>query len=78
MSQPSFVLRITRANQPAAESEFTKDRLTIGRDVGDLAMNDPGCSSKHAEITFLKGKCGYATSAARTARGSAHARSPTK
>ena len=56
MSQPSFVLRITRANQPAAESEFTKDRLTIGRDVGDLAMNDPGCSSKHAEITVLKGE----------------------
>ncbi|MBL8736092.1 MAG: FHA domain-containing protein [Planctomycetes bacterium] len=56
MSQPSFVLRITRANQPAAESEFTKDRLTIGRDVGDLAMNDPGCSSKHAEITFQKGE----------------------
>lgn len=56
MSQPSFVLRITRANQPAAESEFTKDRLTIGRDVGDLAMNDPGCSSKHAEITFQNGE----------------------
>lgn len=56
MSQPSFVLRITRANQPAAESEFTKDRLTIGRDVGDVAMNDPGCSSKHAEITFQNGE----------------------
>ncbi len=56
MSKPSFVLRVTRPGQPPTELEFAKDRTTIGRDVADLVLHDPGCSSKHAEILFADGK----------------------
>lgn len=55
MSNPSFVLRITRANQAPSETEYTQAKLTIGREVGDIALRDPGSSSKHAEILFADG-----------------------
>jgi predicted S18 family serine protease len=55
MSNPSFVLRITRANQAPSETEYTQAKLTVGREVGDIALRDPGSSSKHAEILFADG-----------------------
>lgn len=55
MSNPSFVLRITRANQAPSETEYTQAKLAIGREVGDIALRDPGSSSKHAEILFADG-----------------------
>ena len=55
MSHPSFVLRITRANQAPSETEYTQAKLTVGREVGDIALRDPGSSSKHAEILFADG-----------------------
>lgn len=55
MSNPSFVLRITRANQAPSETEYTQAKLTIGREVGDIVLRDPGSSSKHAEVLFADG-----------------------
>ncbi|MCU0865330.1 MAG: FHA domain-containing protein [Planctomycetes bacterium] len=55
MTKPSFVLRITRAKQSPTETEHDQPRLTIGREAGDLVMQDPGTSSKHAEILFADG-----------------------
>ncbi len=55
MTKPSFVLRVTRANQLPAEVEFDRERVTVGRETADLALRDPGCSSKHAEILFAEG-----------------------
>lgn len=55
MSNPSFVLRITRANQAPSETEYTQAKLTVGREVGDIVLRDPGSSSKHAEILFADG-----------------------
>jgi len=55
MSNPSFVLRITRANQTPSETEYTQAKLTIGREVGDIVLRDPGSSSKHAEVLFADG-----------------------
>ncbi|MFY9345923.1 MAG: FHA domain-containing protein, partial [Planctomycetota bacterium] len=56
MAQPSFVLRLTRAGQPPTEFEFAQERVTVGREVGDVAVHDPGCSSRHAEILFATGQ----------------------
>lgn len=55
MSHPSFVLRITRANQAPSETEYTQAKLTVGREVGDIVLRDPGSSSKHAELLFADG-----------------------
>lgn len=55
MPEPSYVLRLTRASQPATELEFDQPRLTIGREGADLSLHDPGRSGKHAEIDFADG-----------------------
>lgn len=55
MSNPSYVLRITRANQAPSETEYTQAKLSVGREVGDIVLRDPGSSSKHAEILFADG-----------------------
>lgn len=55
MTNPSYVVRVTRAGQPT-ELEFAQERVTVGREVADLALHDPGCSSRHAEIRFADGK----------------------
>ena len=55
MTKPSFVLRTTRVKQSPTETEHDQPRLAIGREAGDLVMQDPGTSSKHAEILFADG-----------------------
>jgi uncharacterized protein len=55
MTKPSFVLRVTRTKQSPIETEHDQPRLAIGREVGDVVMQDPGTSSKHAEILFADG-----------------------
>jgi predicted S18 family serine protease len=56
MTNPAFVLRLSRAGQPPTEYEFEKERVTVGRDVADVALHDPGCSSRHAELLFADGQ----------------------
>ncbi|MBL8752044.1 MAG: FHA domain-containing protein [Planctomycetes bacterium] len=55
MTKASFVLRITRAKAAPDETEHDQERLTIGREAGDLVLRDPGASSRHAEILFADG-----------------------
>ncbi|MCB9876863.1 MAG: FHA domain-containing protein [Planctomycetes bacterium] len=55
MSKPSYVLRLVRDGQPPQTFEFDQERISIGREVGDVAVHDPGASSKHAEIVFHDG-----------------------
>jgi predicted S18 family serine protease len=59
MSQPSFVLRLTRPDQSTKEFEFAAARITLGREVGDIPLLDPGTSSKHAEVHFTDGLVVY-------------------
>lgn len=55
MTQPSYVLRVTRGKQPPVDLEFAQARVTIGREAADVSTHDPGCSSRHAEILFADG-----------------------
>jgi uncharacterized protein len=48
----SYVLSIQNMGQPAQTREFEGPRIVIGREVGDLTLPDPRCSSQHAEILF--------------------------
>lgn len=59
MSKPSYVLRVERKNQPAAELTFDQPRIALGREAGDIVLGDPGTSSKHAEILFADGIVKY-------------------
>lgn len=56
MTKPSFVLRLHRAGQAPVDLEFENDRVSVGRDAGDVAVHDPGASSRHAEIDFVDGE----------------------
>ena len=56
MTKPSYLLRITRANQPPTETEHDQANLSIGREAGDIVLRDPGASSKHAELRFADGE----------------------
>jgi uncharacterized protein len=55
MTKPAYVLRIRRAKQPPADMEIDAPRVIVGREVADIALHDPACSSKHAEILFANG-----------------------
>lgn len=48
----SYVLVIHAPAAAPKEREVSQNRLAIGREVGDLVLPDPGCSSSHAEILF--------------------------
>jgi uncharacterized protein len=48
----SYVLSIQNMGQPAQTREFEGPRIVIGREVGDLTLPDPRCSSQHAEVLF--------------------------
>ncbi|MEO6594034.1 MAG: FHA domain-containing protein [Planctomycetota bacterium] len=56
MTQPSYILRVVRDKQGPADLEFAHPTVTIGREAGDIALNDPGSSSRHAEIDFADGQ----------------------
>jgi uncharacterized protein len=55
MSNPSYVLRVERKNQPPADQTISAARIVIGREAGDIALQDPGASGKHAEVLFQEG-----------------------
>lgn|GEM_PF-893798 len=48
----SYVLRITGPDNRVQSIELDKLTAVIGREVGDVVVNDPRCSSRHAEISF--------------------------
>lgn len=52
MTQASYVLVVHAPGQPPMPREFSAARVVIGRDVGDLVLPDPQCSSTHGEIAF--------------------------
>jgi uncharacterized protein (DUF697 family) len=48
----SFTLEIRYADRPPETLTFTTDRVTIGREAGDIALHDAQVSGRHAELTF--------------------------
>jgi FHA domain len=46
-----IVIEIRSMGRPAEIREFLHGRLTIGRQVGNIALTDPQASAKHAELT---------------------------
>lgn len=51
----SYTLSITTPQGTRTQS-FTQARLVLGREVGDIVLNDPLASSTHAEIVFANGQ----------------------
>ena len=51
----SYVVSLQFTGQPAQTFELSLPRAIIGREVGDLVVADPMCSSKHAELVFANG-----------------------
>lgn len=51
----SYTLSITTPQGTRTQS-FTQPRLVLGREVGDIVLNDPLSSSTHAEIVFANGQ----------------------
>jgi predicted S18 family serine protease len=51
----SYVLSLQFTGRPAQSFELQLPRAIIGREVGDLVIADPMCSSKHAELLFANG-----------------------
>ncbi|HFE45627.1 MAG TPA: FHA domain-containing protein, partial [Nannocystis exedens] len=52
----SFTLHIQYVDRPPETRTFAnRDRLTIGRDIGDIALRDSQVSGRHGEITFQAG-----------------------
>ena len=52
MAAPSFVIVIQVQGRASERREFSQPRSVIGREVGDLVLPDPSCSSQHAELLF--------------------------
>lgn len=52
MSAASFVIVVQVQGGPPVPREFSQPRSVIGREVGDLVLPDPSCSSQHAELLF--------------------------
>jgi hypothetical protein len=48
----SYLLVVHAPGHPPASREFAAPRVVIGREVGDLVLPDPQCSSTHAELLF--------------------------
>ncbi len=52
----SFTLHIQYVDRPPETRTFAnRDRITIGRDIGDIALRDSQVSGRHGEITFQAG-----------------------
>ena len=52
----SFTLHIQYVDRPPETRTFAnRDRITIGRDIGDIALRDSQVSGRHGEITFQGG-----------------------
>ncbi|MEZ4454498.1 MAG: FHA domain-containing protein [Nannocystaceae bacterium] len=52
----SFTLHIQYVDRPPETRTFAdRDRITIGRDIGDIALRDSQVSGRHGEITFMGG-----------------------
>lgn len=47
-----FTITLKIAGQQAQRFSFTQERVTIGRESGDLVVGDPLCSSSHAELLW--------------------------
>ena len=52
MAAASFVVVIHAPRQAPQSRELSQPRSVIGREVGDLILPDPSCSSTHAELLF--------------------------
>jgi len=52
MSAASFVIVVQVQGSSPVPREFSQPRSVIGREVGDLVLPDPSCSSQHAELLF--------------------------
>jgi uncharacterized protein len=48
----SFVIVIQVQGRAPEQREFSQPRSVIGREIGDLVLPDPSCSSQHAELLF--------------------------
>lgn len=52
----SFTLHIQYVDRPPETRTFAdRDKITIGRDIGDIALRDSQVSGRHGEITFMGG-----------------------
>jgi len=54
-----YTLYVQYAGRPPETKSFDKETVVIGRDVGDVALNDPQVSGRHAEIRYQQGKLFY-------------------
>ncbi|TPV93455.1 MAG: FHA domain-containing protein [Myxococcales bacterium FL481] len=55
----AYQLEIHRRDRPVETREFTVERVSIGRDSGDLALHDPEVSSRHGELVFTGSELTY-------------------
>ncbi|MEZ4385105.1 MAG: FHA domain-containing protein [Nannocystaceae bacterium] len=56
----SFTLHIQYVDRPPETRTFAdRDRITLGRDIGDIALRDSQVSGRHGEITFQAGVLRY-------------------
>ncbi len=51
-----YTLEVRREGRPAARRSFTASRVTIGRDAGDIVLDDHAASASHAEIHYDRGQ----------------------
>lgn len=47
-----FIVLVQPEGQPPSVKKFSQSRVVIGREIGDLVLADPRCSSTHAELLF--------------------------
>ena len=50
-----FVLKIQYVNRPPETRNISAPTTTIGRESGDIVLNDPQTSGRHSEIHFQNG-----------------------
>ncbi|MCB9706679.1 MAG: FHA domain-containing protein [Myxococcales bacterium] len=56
----SFTLHIQYVDRPPETRTFAdRDKVTLGRDIGDIALRDSQVSGRHGEITFVGGTLRY-------------------
>src|SRR5262245_4420131 len=51
-----FVLKIQYVNRPPETRNISAPSTSIGRESGDIVLNDPQTSGRHAEILFQSGQ----------------------
>ncbi|MCA9661036.1 MAG: FHA domain-containing protein, partial [Myxococcales bacterium] len=56
MAESSYVLKIQYIQKPAETRTITAPVITIGRDQGDIVLEDAQASGRHAEIRLGGGK----------------------